>query len=139
MFVLQEYKTSARYYQQRFPLTRTALKAVFGSFGALRKIIQQSVKVFPRKYLIVNPESGKPYSNLSGTISSTFSTPDVLEANDGNPISANILRHSYVTYMWKKKQISDTQKKELAKLMLHQVGTAESSYLQKLDEFVVDD
>ncbi len=139
VFVLQEYKTSARYYQQRFPLTRTALKAVFGSFGALRKIIQQSVKAFPRKYLIVNPESGKPYSNLSGTISSTFSTPDVLEANDGNPISANILRHSYVTYMWKKKQISDTQKKELAKLMLHQVGTAESSYLQKLDEFVEDD
>jgi len=95
--------------------------------------------VFPRKYLIVNPENGKPYSNLSSTISSTFSTPDVLEANDGNPISANILRHSYVTYMWKKKQISDPQKKELAKLMLHQVGTAESSYLQKLDEFVEDD
>ena len=139
VFVLQEYKTSRKYFQMRFPLTRTALKAVFGSFGTLRNIIQNSVKVYPREYLIVNPNNGKPYATLSSTISTVFSTPQLLEANDGNPISANILRHSYVTYMWKKKKINDAQKKDLARLMLHQVGTAESSYLQKLDDYVESD
>ena len=105
----------------------------------MRNIIQNSVKVYPRQYLIVNPNNGKPYATLSSTISTVFSTPQLLEENDGNPISANILRHSYVTYMWKKKKINDAQKKDLARLMLHQVGTAESSYLQKLDDFVESD
>jgi len=90
VFVLQEYKTSRRYFQMRFPLTRTALKSVFGSFGTLRNIIQNSVKVYPRQYLIVNPNNGKPYATLSSTISTVFSTPQLLEENDGNPISANI-------------------------------------------------
>ena len=47
-------------------------------------------------------------------------------------ITANMLRHSFITYQYKEKKISDGFKTVLAKSMLHQPTTAEHQYVQEI-------
>ena len=128
-FSFQKYKTSKRYGQLRFTLNQRGLPTNFGSYGRLRKIIQESVKDYPRDWLIVSPTTGKPYSSVSTIISDIFKQfPNLKQENYDRNITVNTLRHSLVSYLFNIKNISKQEKGVLATLMMHTVATAETNY-----------
>ena len=141
VFVLQDYKTNDKYYQQRFALNRRALPSALGSYGKLRNIINQSLNDYVskngkrRQWLIVNPND-RPYKDLENTYQSAFRTPELIEENDGENVTANTLRHSYITYQTLEKKLTEPELKQLALLMLHSEKTQKESYLQLLDKYI---
>ena len=98
VFIFQKYKTRKRYKQVRLKLdTRgsNGIPTTFGSPVKLRKIIQQSLKDWKRTWLIGNPNTNKPYSDLSDKIGNIYAEfPILKEKNFGKPITTNTLRHS---------------------------------------------
>ncbi len=142
VFVFQDYKTNDKYFQQRFALNRSALPSALGSYGKLRNIINQSLKDYVtkdgerRKWLIVNPNTEKPYKTLESTYQAAFRTPELIEENDGENVTANTLRHSYITYQTLEKNLTEPELKQLALLMLHSEKTQKESYLLLLNEYI---
>ena len=142
VFVLQDYKTNDKYFQQRFALSRRALPSALGSYGKLRNIINQSLKDYVtrdgdrRKWLIVNPNTQRPYKTLENTYQAAFKTPELINANDGENVTANTLRHSYITYQTLEKNLTPPELKQLALLMLHSEKTQKESYLLLLNKYI---
>ena len=102
---------------------------MFGSYGKLRRIIQESIKEYPREWLIVSPTTGKPYSSVSTIISDIFRQfPNLKKENYNRDITVNTLRHALVSYLFNIKKISKQEKGVLAKMMMHTVETAETNY-----------
>jgi len=142
VFVLQDYKTNDKYFQQRFKLSRQQLISALGSYGKLRNIINQSLQDYitkdgdRRKWLIVNPNTERPYQTLENTYQAAFRTPELIKANDGENVTANTLRHSFITYQTLEKNLLEPELKQLALLMLHSTQTQKESYLQLLDAYI---
>ncbi len=128
-FAFQKYKTANRYGQLRFTLNQQGLPTTFGAYGRLRKIIQESIKEYPRKWLIESPSTKKPYSSLSTIISDIFKQfPNLRVENYDRDITVNTLRHSLVSYLFNITKITKQEKGVLAKMMMHTVATAEMNY-----------
>ncbi len=142
VFVFQDYKTNDKYFQQRFALSRRALPSALGSYGKLRNIINQSLKDYVtkdgerRKWLIVNPNTEKPYKTLESTYQAAFRIPELIEENDGENVTANTLRHSYITYQTLDKKLLPQELRQLALLMLHSEKTQKESYLLLLNKYI---
>ena len=142
VFVFQDYKTNDKYFQQRFVLNRRQLPSALGSYGKLRNIINQSLKDYVtkngerRKWLIVNPNTNRPYKTMENLYQAAFRTPELIEANDGENVTANTLRHSFITYQTLEKNLTAPELKQLALLMLHSEKTQKESYLQLLTAYI---
>jgi hypothetical protein len=65
-----------------------------------------------------------------------FRTPELIEANDGENVTANTLRHSFITYQTLEKNLTAPELKQLALLMLHSEKTQKESYLQLLSAYI---
>ena len=93
------------------------------------------MKDWKRTWLIENPNTNKPYSDLSDKIGNIYAEfPILKEKNFGKPITTNTLRHSQISYFYKTKQITDAEKYKLARYFLHLKSTSES-YLRVLDKY----
>ena len=142
VFVFQDYKTNDKYFQQRFVLNRRQLPSALGSYGKLRNIINQSLNDYVtkngerRKWLIVNPNTNRPYKTMENLYQAAFRTPELIEANDGENVTANTLRHSFITYQTLEKNLTAPELKQLALLMLHSEKTQKESYLQLLTAYI---
>lgn len=142
VFVFQDYKTNDKYFQQRFALNRRQLPSALGSYGKLRNIINESLNDYVtkdgerRKWLIVNPNTNRPYKTMENLYQAAFRTPELIEANDGENVTANTLRHSFITYQTLKKNLLPQELKQLALLMLHSEQTQKESYLQLLTPYI---
>lgn len=100
----------------------------------LNKIITDSIKLFPRKYvltLLKDPNKPLRYPNFRTILNELF-------ADSGRLVGIHILRSSYVTEAYAKK-LSVNQKKTLAKQMRHSVGVAESTYNKLIDNKDIDE
>ncbi len=142
VFVFQAYKTNDKYFQQRFALNRRQLPSALGSYGKLRNIINLSLKDYVtkdgerRKWLIVNPNTNRPYKTMENLYQAAFRTPELIQANDGENVTANTLRHSFITYQTLEKNLTEPELKQLALLMLHSEKTQKESYLQLLNKYI---
>jgi hypothetical protein len=142
VFVFQDYKTNDKYFQQRFALNRRQLPSALGSYGKLRNIINESLNDYVtkdgerRKWLIVNPNTNRPYKTMENLYQAAFRTPELIEANDGENVTANTLRHSFITYQTLEKNLTAPELKQLALLMLHSEQTQKESYLQLLTPYI---
>ena len=123
VFVFQDYKTSHMYHQVWFGFTQKELPNTLGKRAQLLKVIKESLDMFPRKYLICSA-SNKRYINTSNLFKK-------LSAYLGVKVTANMLRHSFVTYQYKTKNIKEKLKLKLGRLMLHTANTAQQNYLQE--------
>ena len=113
-----------------------------GSYAQLRNTINQSLKDYVtkdgerRRWLIVNPINERPYKSLNKPYQTAFGTKELIQENNGNNITANVLRHSYITWQTLEKKLTDPELKNLAMLQLHSTQTQQEAYLQMLDKFV---
>lgn len=123
-FVLQNYKTAWQYHQVWFEMTASSLPPYFGQRTKLIEIINESIIMFPRMFLLCQ-FSGQVYSK--GSLMRNLSSHLKLK------ISANTFRHSFITYQYHTKNIKQKKKDRLAKLMLHSASTAENNYLQAIE------
>ncbi len=123
-FVFQQYKTNHLYHQVWFEQTSKSLPNYFGKRTKLINIINESLTMFPRPYLLCK----KNYLLYKST--EIF---NLLSNHIKKRITANKLRHSYITYQYETLKIKDRKKKKLARLMLHQPSTAEQNYLQVVE------
>ena len=89
-----------------------------------------------RKWLIINPNNDRPYKTLDKPYQAAFGTKELIKENNGNKITANVLRHSYITWQSLEKKLTDPELKNLAMLQLHSPETQRESYLQLLDKFL---
>ena len=147
VLVLQNYKNNRLYKQQRYVLK--TLKSPLGDGKKLIAVIESSLKAYPRDWLFVKmkgKQAGKPYGRLdkdSGTdtnVKSGLTTmigkiakrfPSLKEKNYGRRIGINTFRHSFVSHTYLAVQITDEQKEELARNMLHSTKTASEVYLNQ--------
>ncbi len=120
-FIFQNYKTADLYHQVWFIQSSKTLPNYFGKRMKLINIILDSLVMFPRKYLLCKRDNSLYTSTaIFNLLSETINTK----------VTANIFRHSYITYQYETLKIKDRKKKKLARLMLHQPTTAENQYLQ---------
>lgn len=120
-FVFQNYKTSYMYNQVWFPLSASSLPPYFGYRTKLVNLINETLTMFPRKYLLCKENNTLHNANVIFQHLSQYIN---------KKITANILRHSYITYQYETMKIKHKKKERLSKLMLHQASTAETKYLQ---------
>jgi hypothetical protein len=100
----------------------------------LNKIITESIKLYPRKYvltLLTDPNKPMRYANFRSTLNELFE-------RSGRLVGIDILRSSYITEAYSK-NISVNQKKDLAKQMRHSVGVAETTYRKIIENRDVDE
>ena len=138
LFLFQRYKTGQKYGQRMFKLDN--LKPPLGNGKELAKVLAQSYKLFPRKWVIEKVKidrrskepkyTGKPRASLTSDIKRIATKYKI--KNPSGALGVNMFRHSYVTYLYKVKKINEKQKYELANMMLHDQKTAESTYLYAL-------
>ena len=123
-FVFQRYKTSALYHQVWFEMTAKSLPTYFGKRSKLINIINDSLTMFPRPYLLCKR------NYLLYTSTQLF---NLLSNQIKKKITANKLRHSYITFQYETVGIKQKRKEKLSRLMLHQPATAEQNYLQVVE------
>jgi hypothetical protein len=100
----------------------------------LNKIITDSIKLYPRKYvltLLTDPNKPMRYTNFRSILNELFERSERL-------VGIDILRSSYVTEAYSK-NISVNDKKDLAKQMRHSVGVAETTYRKIIENRDVDE
>ena len=85
----------------------------------LVKVIQHSLKVKPRQYLVVSPRSGEPYIKSH---SFTVYFDRLLHKLFNKPVTINTLRHSYVNHLDFNTMLP-AEKTHIARLMMHSVST----------------
>ena len=119
ILVMNDYKTSKTYNQQRFELVED-----------LRRIIQKSIDKYPREYLFVNPKN-EPYTDRNFT---QFSNR-ALESIFGKNLTINLLRHMYVGYRLKK-GMTYKEMLELSERMGHSYVMQGQYFLQNNDNKV---
>ena len=101
-------------------------KEVYINGTLLLKIVKDSLKKYPRKYILSSlSDKNKPMSNT------TYDT--LLKNVFQTDVRQNILRKSYINYWYdSKNKLTLKEKKIIAKFMRNSVGTAMKSY-EKID------
>jgi len=114
-FVLNNYKTSSKYGQREIEVGKK-----------LNSVLNVWLKFNGSDYLILN-NKGQPMSpnGLGKYISEVFEST-------GKKVSANILRHIWITEKFPKKEIDE--RKDVADKMLHSVNTQQNVYTKEDDE-----
>jgi len=120
---LREFKTDKRYGPQMYNLKDRSNK----KYSELGRYIEKSLQLFPRSYLVTK-SNGEPYANGTNTNRMRYIMKNLgLEAlnprkdKKGKPkaIAFNDLRHSRISYAVDVEKMSNKERRELAKRMLH--------------------
>lgn len=123
-FVFNNYKTAKKYGSQRFDISKP-----------LAVVLQKYIKSAKLK------ENNPLFGTKRGTHYATFSRQisDAFEPHVGKRLTANLLRHSFVSNFLNKKNLTMAQRKEAARKMSHSL-VAQLSYSRvNIDELMDDD